>query len=43
MKTDEPTNIQIHIAYSDGLGRALQTKVKAGPGQAFLRDAEGGA
>ena len=38
LPSDKKTNIQIHIAYSDGFGRHAQTKVKAGPGLAFARD-----
>ncbi len=41
LKADEAPKIHVHIAYSDGFGRALQTKVKAGPGLAFGFDANG--
>lgn len=40
LHADEPTNIQVQIAYSDGFGRALQTKVKAGFGLAIRLDTD---
>lgn len=33
--TEDEVKIQVHVAYSDGFGRALQSKLKAGPGQAL--------
>lgn len=35
------TRIHVGIAYSDGFGRAVQSKGLVEPGQAFLRDADG--
>jgi hypothetical protein len=35
---DGETKIQVTIAFSDGFGREIQTKVQAEPGEAFLRE-----
>ncbi|HEX3043482.1 MAG TPA: SpvB/TcaC N-terminal domain-containing protein [Bacillota bacterium] len=38
----QTTKIQVHIGYSDGLGRENEQKIKADPGPAFFQDASGG-
>jgi RHS repeat-associated protein len=40
LKKDEKTKIQVHIDYFDGFARTLQSKIKAGPGMAFVLNAE---